>query len=49
MDCIIPCEGLVGDGFRRGSDFKCVLYCTWSNFGELRVSDRGLTTHGSAR
>ena len=48
-DCIVPCESWVDDGFLRGSDLKCALYCT---FGESRMSDRGLTidsaTDGSA-
>ena len=47
MDCIVPCESLKAM-VSTGSDLKCVLYCTWSNLGESRVSDRGLTTGGSA-
>ena len=47
MDCIVLCESWVVDGFRRGSDSKCAMYCTWLDLGESRVFDRGLKTVGS--
>ena len=48
MDCIVLCESWVVDGFRRRSDSKCALYCTWLDVGESRVFDRGLTTGESS-
>ena len=42
MDCIVPCESWVVDGFRRGT----VLYLV--KFGEVEGFRHGVTTGGSA-